>query len=215
MKMSIFFIALSAAIGVGMWFLVIGIIFSIGGGDLFKVTHYDSLFFNITIFLLCIVIYLFFARHLLEKKMQLLLLICVATTILFFFLTPWLIESKSSLNQKLSNISFSNHEKFMEKVDVLIEQEHLPYRVNIDKSRERFKEIRNVNVVVLNKTTNEEIKKNDVDGLLGLTYGEDVRLKVFNKSNERLLIDFVIDIDKSISFCDPYKVCGDLGLEIK
>lgn len=45
MIMSFLFIALSAALGVGMWFLVIGIVFSIGGGDLFIVTHYDSLFF--------------------------------------------------------------------------------------------------------------------------------------------------------------------------
>lgn len=47
MKLSIFFVALSAAIGVVIWFLVTGIIFSIGGGDLFTVTHYDSLFFTL------------------------------------------------------------------------------------------------------------------------------------------------------------------------
>lgn len=215
MKLSIFFVALSAAIGVVIWFLVTGIIFSIGGGDLFIVTHYDSLFFYITIFLLCIIAYLFFAKHLLEKKLPLLLVICFGTTILFFFLTPWIIESKSLVHRELSNVSFSNHEKFMKKVEVMIEQEKLPYSVNVGKSKERFKEIRNVNVVVLNKTNNEEIKKNDVNGLLGLTYGEDVRLKIFNKSNDKLLIDFVIDIDKSVSYCEPYEICGELGLEIK
>lgn len=47
MIMSLFFIALSAAMGVGIWFLVIGIIFSTGSGDLFTVTHYDSLFFTL------------------------------------------------------------------------------------------------------------------------------------------------------------------------
>lgn len=67
----------------------------------------------------------------------------------------------------------------------------------------------------MNRTTNEYIKKEAVDGLLGLTYGEDVRLKIFEKSNERLLIDFVIDIDKSVSYCEPYEICEDLGLEIK
>ncbi|AIQ22988.1 hypothetical protein ACFWMP_05630 [Paenibacillus sp. NPDC058367] len=90
MIMSFLFIALSAALGVGMWFLVIGIVFSIGGGDLFIVTHYDSLFFYIAVFLLCIVSYLLFIKHLLEKDLQLLLHICVGTTMLFFFLTPWL-----------------------------------------------------------------------------------------------------------------------------
>jgi hypothetical protein len=90
MIMSFLFIALSAALGVGMWFLVIGIVFSIGGGDLFIVTHYDSLFFYIAVFLLCIVSYLLFITHLLEKDLQLLLHICVGTTMLFFFLTPWL-----------------------------------------------------------------------------------------------------------------------------
>ncbi|MEK4854612.1 hypothetical protein NST04_32560 [Paenibacillus sp. FSL H7-0756] len=59
MKTSLFFVALSAAMGVGIWFLVIGIFFSIGGGDLFTVTHYDSLFFYATLFLLCIIAYLF------------------------------------------------------------------------------------------------------------------------------------------------------------
>lgn len=53
MIMSFLFIALSAALGVGMWFLVIGIVFSIGGGDLFIVTHYDSLFF-ILLFFCCV-----------------------------------------------------------------------------------------------------------------------------------------------------------------
>ncbi|MEK5235550.1 hypothetical protein NST99_07610 [Paenibacillus sp. FSL L8-0470] len=95
--MSFMFIALSAAVGVGMWFLVIGIIFSIGGGSLFTVTHYDSLLFNTILFLLCIVVYLFFAHHLLQKKLQLLLLICFATTFLSFFLTPWLMDLTSSL----------------------------------------------------------------------------------------------------------------------
>lgn len=67
MIMSFFFIALSAAIGVGMWFLVIGIVFSIGGGSLF-VTHYDSLFFYSAVLLLCIVSYLWFIKHLFEKN---------------------------------------------------------------------------------------------------------------------------------------------------
>ncbi|MEK3903449.1 MULTISPECIES: hypothetical protein [unclassified Paenibacillus] len=213
--MSLFFIALSAAMGVGIWFLVIGIIFSTGSGDLFTVTHYDSLFFYATLLLLCIIAYLFFAKHLIEKELPLLLAICFGTTVLFFFITPWLAEAKSSVQRELSNISVSNNEKFIEKVEVMAEQEKLPYSVDVNKSRERFKEIRNINVVVLNKTTNEEIKKKDVDKLLGLTYGEDVRLKIFENSNERLLIDFVINIDKSVSYCEPYKICGDLGLENK
>ncbi|MDH6426232.1 glucose dehydrogenase [Paenibacillus sp. PastH-3] len=70
-------------------FLVIGIVFSIGGGSLF-VTHYDSLFFYSAVLLLCIVSYLWFIKHLFEKKLELLLLICVGTTMLFFFLTGWL-----------------------------------------------------------------------------------------------------------------------------
>lgn len=86
MKTSLFFVALSAAMGVGIWFLVIGIIFSIGVGDLFTVTHYDSLFFYATLLVLSIIAYLFFAKHLLEKKLPLLLLICFGTTFLFFSL---------------------------------------------------------------------------------------------------------------------------------
>lgn len=66
-------------------FLVIGIVFSIGGGSLF-VTHYDSLFFYSAVLLLCIVSYLWFIKHLFEKKLELLLLICVGTTMLFFSL---------------------------------------------------------------------------------------------------------------------------------
>lgn len=159
MIMSLFFIALSAAMGVGIWFLVIGIIFSTGSGDLFTVTHYDSLFFYATLLLLCIIAYLFFAKHLIEKELPLLLAICFGTTVLFFFITPWLAEAKSSVQRELSNISVSNNEKFIEKVEVMAEQEKLPYSVDVNKSRERFKEIRNINVVVLNKTTNEEIKK--------------------------------------------------------
>lgn len=76
-----------------------------------------------------------------------------------FFLAPWIIESKSLVQRELSNISISNNDKFVEKVEVMLEQEKLPYSVDVNKSRERFKEIRNINVVVVNKTTNEEIKK--------------------------------------------------------
>ncbi|WP_341347070.1 hypothetical protein [Paenibacillus sp. FSL H3-0469] len=195
--------------------MVIGIAFSIGGGNLFTVTHYDSLFFYATLLLLCIIAYLFFAKHLLEKELPLLLLICFGTTFLFFFLAPWIIESKSLVQRELSNISISNNDKFVEKVEVMLEQEKLPYSVDVNKSRERFKEIRNINVVVVNKTTNEEIKKKDVDKLLGLTYGKDVRLKIFENSNERLLIDFVINIDKSVSYCEPYEICEYLGKDIK
>ncbi|MNO50868.1 hypothetical protein D3C76_412550 [compost metagenome] len=90
MIMSFLFIALSAGIGIGMWFLVIGIIFSIGGGDLFTVTQYDSLFFYSAVLLLCIVIYLWFIKHLLEENLQLLLFICMGTTMLFFFLPYFL-----------------------------------------------------------------------------------------------------------------------------
>lgn len=132
-----------------------------------------------------------------------------------FFLAPWIIESKSLVQRELSNISISNNDKFVEKVEVMLEQEKLPYSVDVNKSRERFKEIRNINVVVVNKTTNEEIKKKDVDKLLGLTYGKDVRLKIFENSNERLLIDFVINIDKSVSYCEPYEICEYLGKDIK
>lgn len=215
MKMSLFFIFLSAAIGVAMWFLIIGIVFSIGGGDIFTVTHYDSLFFYITVFLLCIGSCLLFAKHLLKKNLQLLLLICFGTTILSFFLTPWLIELKSSIQQEFSSISTSEHEEFMIKVEDLIEQTYLAYRVNIDKSRESFKEIRNINVIALDKTTNEEIMKNDIEGLLGLAYGKEVRLEIFNKSNGMIIIDFVIEANKSVSFCTPFKICENLGLDVR
>lgn len=97
----------------------------------------------------------------------------------------------------------------------MLEQEKLSYSVDVEKSRERFKDIRSINVVVLNKTTNEEIKKKDVDELIGLTYGERVRLGILNESYEKLMIDLVIDIDKNVSYCNPNEICKDLGLEIK
>lgn len=50
MIMSFLFIALSAGIGIGMWFLVIGIVLSIGGGDIFTAPQYDSLFFIVLFF---------------------------------------------------------------------------------------------------------------------------------------------------------------------
>lgn len=214
MIISFLFIFLSAAMGVAMWFLIIGIVFSIGGGNLFIVTHYDSLFFYITVFLLCVGSYLLFASHLLKKNLQLLLLICFGTTFIFFFLTPWLVDIKSSIQREFSSISTSEHEKFMIKVENLIEQDKLPYRVNINISRERFKEmkhIRRINVIALNRTTNEEIMKNDVEGLLGLAYESEVRIKILNENNEIVLMDFVIDIDKKITFCNPFELCESIG----
>ncbi|ETT79752.1 hypothetical protein C173_01297 [Paenibacillus sp. FSL R7-277] len=213
--MSLFFVALSAAMGVGVWFLVIGIVFSIGGGDLYIVTHYDSLFFYATLLLLCIIAYLFFAKHLMEKELPLLLAICFGTTVIFFFIAPWLAEAKSSVQRELSNISYSNHEKFMEKVEVMIDQEKLPYSVNVDKSRERFKDIRSTNIIVLNKASYKDISINDMEKLLAMTYGERVRLGILNENYENLMIDLVIDTDKSVSYCEPYEICEDLGLEIK
>lgn len=88
MIMSFFFITLSAEIGVGMWFLVIGIVFSIGGGSLF-VTHYDSLFFYSAVLLLCIVSYLWFIKHLFEKNWNYYSL-SVWVPQCSFFLTGWL-----------------------------------------------------------------------------------------------------------------------------
>jgi hypothetical protein len=64
--------------------LAFGIVFSIGGGNLFIVTQYDSLFFYSAVLLLCIVSYLWFIKHLLEENLQLLLFICMGTTMLFF-----------------------------------------------------------------------------------------------------------------------------------
>lgn len=215
MIMSLFFVALSAVMGVGIWFLVIGIAFSIGGGNLFTVTHYDSLFFYATLLLLCIIAYLFFAKHLIEKELPLLLAICFGTTVLFFFITPWLAEAKSSVQRELSNISYSTHEQFMEKVEVMIDQEKLPYSVNVEKSRERFKDIRSINIIVLNKASYKDISINDMERLLGITYGERVRIGILNESYEKLMIDLILDIDKSLSYCEPYKICEDLGLEIK
>ncbi|KUP21162.1 hypothetical protein AWJ19_07795 [Paenibacillus sp. DMB5] len=90
MIMSLLFIVLSAAMGVGVWHLVTGIAFSTGTGDLFTVTRYDALFFYIALLLLCIVVCIMFARHLIEERLGLLLLICAGTALLSFFLTPWL-----------------------------------------------------------------------------------------------------------------------------
>lgn len=89
MIISLIFVALSAVMGVGMYFLVISILLSIGGGDLFT-TSYDQLSFYIVIFILCLVICFFFVKHLIEKNLQLLLLVCFSTTVLFFFLAHWL-----------------------------------------------------------------------------------------------------------------------------
>lgn len=87
MIISLIFVALSGLMGMGMYFLVIGIVFSTGGGELFRAaTDYNQLSFYIVLLLVCLVICFFFAKHLLEKNLQLLLLICFSTTVLFFFL---------------------------------------------------------------------------------------------------------------------------------
>ncbi|WP_341187941.1 hypothetical protein [Paenibacillus sp. FSL H7-0756] len=67
----------------------------------------------------------------------------------------------------------------------------------------------------MKKASYQDISIYDMEKLLDMTYGERVRLGILNENYENLLIDFVIDIDKSVSYCEPYEICEDLGLEIK
>ncbi|WP_042201128.1 hypothetical protein [Paenibacillus camerounensis] len=90
MIMSLLFIVLSGAMGAGIWYLIIGIAFSVGTGNVFTVTRYDALVFYIALLLLCIIVCILFAWHLLEEKLGLLLLVCTGTALLTFFLTAWL-----------------------------------------------------------------------------------------------------------------------------
>lgn len=89
MIMSFLFIALSAALGVGMWFLVIGIVFSIGGGDLFIVTHYDSLFFILLFFVVYRELSFVYKTSIREGLTALAPYLCGYNYALLF-LTPWL-----------------------------------------------------------------------------------------------------------------------------
>lgn len=97
----------------------------------------------------------------------------------------------------------------------MLEQKKLPYSVDVEKSRVRFKEIRSINIIVLKKASYQDISIYDMEKLLDMTYGERVRLGILNENYENLMIDLVIDTDKSVSYCEPYEICEDLGLEIK
>lgn len=69
----------------------------------------------------------------------------------------------------------------------------------------RFKEIKNINVVILRKKINEEITRSDIEELLGINYGEEVRLRILDESNTFLRLDFVLDVDKNAVSCNPLK----------
>lgn len=69
----------------------------------------------------------------------------------------------------------------------------------------RFKEIKNINIVILEKTINEEITRSDIEELLGINYGEEVRLRILDESNTFLRLDFVLDVDKNAVSCNPLK----------
>lgn len=57
MIISLIFVALSGLMGVGMYFLVIGIVFSAGGGGLlWTATDYNQLSFYIVLLVVCLVI---------------------------------------------------------------------------------------------------------------------------------------------------------------
>ncbi|WNS46402.1 hypothetical protein [Paenibacillus sp. MMS20-IR301] len=90
MIISLIFVALSGVMGAGMYFLVIGIVFSIGGGDLPVATDYNQLSFYLVLLLACLVICFFFAKHLIERNLHLLLLVCFSALVLFFILAHWL-----------------------------------------------------------------------------------------------------------------------------
>lgn len=83
MVISLIFVICSAAWGAGIWYLIIRILLSLGGG-LF-VTLYDSVFFYITILIIWTVTGLLFANHLREQKLELLLFVCGITALLAFF----------------------------------------------------------------------------------------------------------------------------------
>lgn len=40
-----------------------------------------------------------------------------------------------------------------------------------------------------------------------------MRLRILDESNTFLRLDFVLDVDKNVVFCQPFEICKNLGLQ--
>ncbi|MBT2291686.1 hypothetical protein J7E73_21655 [Paenibacillus albidus] len=93
MLISIILLIASAALGIWIRHLVVGVVLSLFGGGWFSEAHYDYdiAVFNAVILLFIALFYFLFAKHLIEEKKEPLLTLCFSISVIFFFTAHWLL----------------------------------------------------------------------------------------------------------------------------
>ncbi|WP_019638355.1 hypothetical protein [Paenibacillus fonticola] len=97
-----------------------------------------------------------------------------------------------------------------QEVAAAIENTNIPYRVNAEKSKKMTKERREV-VVVLIKTTGNELQKTEIDKITAQAFSKDVTLSFYDYGEE-WIVDFYFTDLKEIKFCYPYTKCDELEI---
>ncbi|OMD48439.1 hypothetical protein BSK56_11745 [Paenibacillus borealis] len=193
---------------------VVNIVFNTNRGTNYIEPQYDSSVIPSLILLAIVLCYLLFIIHSIKNNNQNLMIICFIISIVFFLVAPLVLGWISNVDDYFHKVSIESNDKFINKIQADINNQHIPYLIDSQTSEERVKELKTYYVVVLVKQSEGAITKDEVEFFVDVAKSKKfkkVSLLFYDLSKANYIKIFV-HYEKGITYCYPNDECDEMEI---
>lgn len=176
--------------------------------------QYENAVIPSLILLVIVICYLLFIIHSIKNNNQNLMIICFIITIFFSLFGPRGLGWISNIDDYLHKVSIESNDKFINKIQADINNQHISYLIDLKTSEKRVKELKTYYVAVLVKQSEGAITKDEVG-----FFAEKAKSKKFKKvsllfydKSKANSIEIYMKYKKGITYCYPNDECDEMEI---
>ncbi|NWL86911.1 hypothetical protein DMN77_04770 [Paenibacillus sp. 79R4] len=188
------------------------------GSDFFLVifmNRFDNGFFsffkNFTYLVTIMAIFYFIQKWFVKNKLLFFFIASIVVFSISLIFTPAIINLSGEIGEKLNVISTERQNELFQNIEEEIHKNKLPYNINFALSEETTKKEGNVFSIVLIKTNQSTINKNEIEMILDLIPKLNSKFQlIFYDYENKLFISLIFDNQKTFIDCAPFSKCKEI-----
>lgn len=184
-------------------------------GTSFIEPQYESAGIPILILSTVVLCYVIFIKFSIKNNKQNLMIICFIITVIFFLFGPRLLGGLVNVGDYVNKVTIEKNEKFLKKIQSDVTQE-TPYIIDFKTSEKRVTQLKTMYAVVLVKTIEGGITKDEVQLLMDVIKRKEFRkvnLSFYDKSKGNS-VRIYLSFKDGITHCSPYYECENIGIKV-
>lgn len=202
------FLLLSIVLGGISGFFGFILVLSTGGGLIASLNSTPSII-SLLLFLIMIGGYLSIFILLRKRYSDMFSVINIIVFLIFLLSAPAIQIIQAKMEHNLAIPSQESQKRVFSEVNQIIEENDIPYKIDIDTSQKYTKEYGHSVYVVLVRTDSGDIQKEEINKFLNKLSDTKTLSLFFHNHNNDYVIGLNLDKENKITQCTPFDICKE------